>query len=143
MDDRYNYNYEDSYLSSEEKKNRIYNETIERNNVQQRKLFKIVFPVLGIIYIIIGALAYFISNEIIVGIVFVCIGLFFVLLGFILAKCIRTKHYTNEEIEEKMVKTGTNNYALKTIVQEARINLLETEVKELKERIRELERKLK
>ena len=38
MDDRYNYNYEDSFLTQEEKKNKVYNEAIEKNNKQQRNI---------------------------------------------------------------------------------------------------------
>ena len=30
MDDRYNYNYEDSFLTKEEKKNKVYNEAMKR-----------------------------------------------------------------------------------------------------------------
>ena len=141
MDDRYNYL--DSFLTEEEKKNKVYNEVIEKNNKQQRKVFKIVFPILGLIYVIMGLIFLFVDEEtFIAGIIFVCLGLLFSVLGIIFSKAIKTKQYTNEEIEKKFMKYSSNNNML-SFIYEARIKLLESEVKELKEKIERLESKLK
>lgn len=141
MDDRYNYL--DSFLTEEEKKNKVYNEVIEKNNKQQRKVFKIVFPILGLIYVIMGLIFLFVDEETFIpGIIFVCLGLLFSVLGIIFSKAIKTKQYTNEEIEKKFMKYSSNNNML-SFIYEARIKLLESEVKELKEKIERLESKLK
>ena len=144
MDDRYNYNYEDSFLTKEEKKNKLYNEAIEKNNKQQRKVFKIVFPILGLIYVIMGVIFLIVDEETFIpGIFFTCFGLLFSLLGIILSKAIKTKQYTNEEIEKKMNSFNSKSTYINTVLHDARMKLLEDEIKELKDRIERLESKLK
>ena len=144
MDDRYNYNYEDSFLTEEEKKNKVYNEAIEKNNKQQRKVFKIVFPILGLVYVIIGVIFMLVEEELFIpGFVFACLGLLFALLGIILSKAIKTKQYTNEEIEKKMNSFNSKSTYVNTILYDARMKLLEEEIKELKDRIERLESRLK
>ena len=144
MDDRYNYNYEDSFLTKEEKKNKLYNEAIEKNNKQQRKVFKIVFPILGLVYVIMGVIFLIVEEETFIpGIFFTCFGLLFSLLGIILPKAIKTKQYTNEEIEKKMNSFNSKSTYVNTVLHDARMKLLEDEIKELKDRIERLESKLK
>jgi uncharacterized membrane protein len=143
MEDRYNY--EDSFLTKEEKKNKIYNDVIEKNNKQQRKLLKIVFPILGGVYVILGIIMILIEDEevLLPGIIFTAIGLFFVLLGFIISKTIKTKKYTNEEIENRFMNPMNKVNANLNILYEARIKILEEEVIELRKKVEDLERRLR
>lgn len=144
MDDRYNYNYEDSFLTKEEKKNKVYNEAIEKNNKQQRKVFKIAFPILGLVYVIIGVIFMLVEEELFIpGIFLTCFGLLFSFLGIIFSKAIKTKQYTNEEIEKKMNSFNSKSTYINTVLYDARMKLLEEEINELKDRIERLESKLK
>ena len=138
MDNRYNY--EDSFLTKEEKRKRAYNEVMEKYNKNQKRALMIVFPILGAIYFILGIILFFVDEETkIPGIVFVCLGVFFLLLCLVLKNAFKNKQYTSEEIENKLMKNNYTSY----LVQEVRIKLLEDEVKELKSKIEELERKIK
>ena len=138
MDNRYNY--EDSFLTKEEKRNRAYNEVMEKYNKNQKRALMIVFPILGAIYFILGIILFFVDEETkIPGIVFACLGVFFLLLCLVLKNAFKNKQYTSEEIENKLMKNNYTSY----LVQEVRIKLLEDEVKELKNKIEELERKIK
>ena len=143
MDDRYNYNYEDSYLSKEEKVNKIYNEVIEKHNKQQRKTLRIVFPMLGVLYIVMGIIIGLASEIYEICILFSLFGLLFIILGLVITAKIKSKHYTNEEIEKKFSYLGKSGNTGSYILYDARITLLEEEIKELKKTINELERKLK
>ena len=144
MEDRYNY--EDSFLTREEKKNKIYNEVIEKNNKQQRKSLKIAFPILGGVYVALGVVMLFIDEETFIpGIIFTVVGLIFSSLGIVFSKGIKQKVYTNEEIEEKFLNTSnqTKRYTNSLVLYEARIKILEDEVSELRKQVEELERKLR
>ena len=138
MDDRYNY--EDSFLTKEEKKVKVFNEVFEKENKKQRKALKIVFPILGLVYGIIGIIMLLVDEETLVpGIVFCCLGLFFVFLGLIMSSLIKSKTLTGEQIEKMSNKGAMYSYYM----YETRIKLLEDEVQELKNKIENLERKLR
>lgn len=142
MDDRYNY--ESAFETKEERKNKIYNEAIEKNNKMQRRVLGIVLPILGLIYFAVGIII-FLVEDILPGIIVGIIGLVFLILGIVLSISHKKKHYTNEEVEEKLLSQNMNqnNAYFKNVLLNARIMLLEEEVKELREKVEDLERKLR
>lgn len=125
----------------EQKEKELYEEASKKQAKVARKVLVTVFSVLGGIYLLIGIIALLISEDLetsIVGYVFGGLGLMFIMLGVVLF-LVLPKQGNYERYKKNINNYGyLNSYTLST-----KIQMLDEENRELKEKIEYLEKKIK
>lgn len=135
----FDFDYEEK--TPEQKEKELYEKTAEKQSKIARKILVGVFCGLGGIYLIIGIVALIISEDLetsIIGYVFSGLGVLFIILGILLFFVLPKKG--NYERYKKTVNVF--GYA-NTYNASVKLEMLEAENKELKERIDYLEKKMK
>jgi len=118
-----------------------FNEVTSKQLKYTKKVFKLVFGILGGVFFILGLIMIAVRDgdpdTKIAGIVFTSLGLFFMLIGFIVsaAICVKPDYKKAKIYIEKYGGLNTYSYYAVTAVMQTKIEVLEKRVGDLEEEL--------